>query len=97
MAQIEFISAVFADLQFELSESLARLGPLAEGWFRPLTHASFCLTLQSYIGGMQPICVSKNKIEKNYNRHRFDRFSLEKGGGVRLSVEVLPLVSIGEA
>lgn len=33
LAQIEFISAVFADLQFELSEPFERLGPLAEGWF----------------------------------------------------------------
>lgn len=32
---------------FELSELFERLGPLAEGWFRPLTHASFLLTLQS--------------------------------------------------
>ena len=56
LAQIESISAVFADLQFELSEPFVRLGPLAEGWFlspkaacrlRPLTHTSFCLTLQS--------------------------------------------------
>ena len=33
--------------RFELSEPFERLGPLAEGWFRPLTHASFILTLQS--------------------------------------------------
>lgn len=47
LAQIEFITAVFADLQFELSEPFVRPGPLAEGWFRPLTHTSFVLTLQS--------------------------------------------------
>ena len=38
----------FAEAErFELSEPFERLGPLAEGWFRPLTHASFLLTLQS--------------------------------------------------
>lgn len=54
--RLSLFSAVFADLQFELSEPFVRLGPLAEGWFlspkaasrlRPLTHTSFCLTLQS--------------------------------------------------
>ncbi len=29
--------------RFELSEPFERLGPLAEGWFRPLTHASLLL------------------------------------------------------
>ncbi len=62
--------------RFELSELFDRLGPLAESWFRQLTHASFLLphigsfywysasssrlTLQSYKARMQPICVPQN-------------------------------------
>lgn len=48
--------------RFELSEPFVRLAPLAEGWFRPLTHDSFLLTLQSYKAQMQPICVSQNNL-----------------------------------
>ncbi len=50
--------------RFELSEPLARLGPLAEGWFRPLTHASFVLTLQSYHPAPHPICVPQKFLQK---------------------------------
>ena len=40
---------------------LIRLGPLAEGWFRPLTHTSFLYTMQSQKRGTQPICVPIQK------------------------------------
>ena len=58
----------FAEAErFELSEPFGRLHPLAEGWFRPLTHTSFCLTLQSYIAQMQPICVARKICQKFFH------------------------------
>ena len=47
LAQIESIFSGLRRFAIRLSEPFVRLGPLAEGWFRPLTHTSFCLTLQS--------------------------------------------------
>lgn len=37
--------------------TFVRFGPLAEGWFQPLTHTSFHLMLQSYNPSLQPIFV----------------------------------------
>ena len=62
-------------------EARVGLGSLAESWFlwtfvqsasrlRPLTDASFCLTMQSYDGRLQPICVPKNYFQKYFRRLR---------------------------
>ena len=47
--------------------SLYWLGTLAECCFKPLNHASFVLTMQSYIGVMQSFCVTKIILE-NHNK-----------------------------